>query len=204
MTADNIYPSPEKKSRFFYGYTVAGAALIIMLLSYGVRTSFGVFFKPMEAEFGWTRALISGTVTLSLIVQGLWGIYMGRINDRFGSRRVITLSTLLLALGLLLIATTCFSWQLYLFYGVLIGLGMGGFFVALMSTISRWFIKRRGLMTGIVMAGIGVGTLAIAPLSTWLISLYGWRTANVIIGLIVLFADWPPPGSSGAIPPRWG
>ncbi len=186
MAVNKVYPSPKKESRFFYGYTVVIAAFIAMLLAYGVRTSFGVFFKPMEAEFNWTRALISGSVTLSVIVQGLWGIYMGRVNDRVGSRWVITICSFFLGLGLLLISITNFSWQLYIFYGLLIGLGMGGVFVALLSTATRWFIKRRGLMTGIVMAGIGAGTLTTAPIADWLISLYGWRLSNVIVGGVVL------------------
>src|SRR4030042_2289884 len=108
MTVDKVYPSHKNKSRFFYGYTVVIAAFIAMLLAYGVRTSFGVFFKPMEAEFNWTRALISGAVTLSVIVQGLWGIYMGRVNDRIGSRWVITICSFFLGLGLLLISITTF------------------------------------------------------------------------------------------------
>ncbi len=130
--------------------------------------------------------LISGAVTLSVIIEGLWGIYMGRVNDRVGSRWVITLCSFFLGLGLLLTSITRFSWQLYIFYGILIGLGMGGVFVALVSTVSRWFIKRRGLMTGIVMAGIGAGTLTTAPIANLLISLYGWRLSLIIVGGVVL------------------
>ena len=75
--------------RFFYGYVVVLVALLIMLISYGTRTSFGVFFKPLLGDFDWNRASISGAVTLSLISQGLWGMVMGRLNDRAGPRVVI-------------------------------------------------------------------------------------------------------------------
>jgi MFS family permease len=182
---NNGLASPNR-SRFFYGYNIVILAFFLMVMAYGVRTSFGVFFKPIEAEMGWSRALISGAVTVSMIVQGLWGIYMGRINDKFGSRWVLTLCSFFLGLGLILVSLTTYSWQLYIFYGILAGLGMGGVFVALMSTVSRWFIKKRALMSGVVLAGIGVGTVTFAPVSNWLISLYGWRESNVIIGAAVM------------------
>jgi len=185
MTDENPLP-PGKNPGLFYGYNVVIAAFLIMLLTYGVRTSFGVFFKPMETEFEWSRALISGAVTLSMIVQGLWGIFMGRVNDKIGSRLVITVCCFFLGLGMLLIYFTRYSWHLYLFYGIIIGVGMGGVFVALVSTVTRWFIKKRGAMTGIVLAGIGAGTLIMAPVANWLISLYGWRMSNVILGSLVL------------------
>jgi MFS family permease len=184
--SNNLTLSANARSRLFYGYYVVLFAFIIMLLAYGVRTSFGVFFKPMQEEFSWTRAFTSGAVTVSMLVQGVWGIFMGRVNDRVGARLVITLCGLLLGAGLLLTAMTHYSWELYVFYGLIIGLGMGGVFVALMSTVTRWFYKNRGLMTGIVLAGIGFGTVMMAPVSNWLISLYGWRRTNVILGLAVL------------------
>ena len=99
MAINEVHPSAKRESRFFYGYIVVIAAFIAILLAYGVRTSFGVFFKPMEDEFNWSRALISGAVTLSVLVQGLWGIYMGRVNDKMGSRWVITLCSFFLGLG---------------------------------------------------------------------------------------------------------
>jgi MFS family permease len=176
----------NNEPRFFYGYIIVAASTLIILLTYGVRTSFGVFFKPMINEFDWTRALTSGAVTLSMVMQGLWGILMGRLNDRFGSRLVITLCCFISGLGLLLMSLTDYAWQLYLFYGMLIGVGMGGVFVALFSTVTRWFVKRRGVMTGIVAAGIGAGTLVIAPISNWLISTYDWRVSYLILGGVVM------------------
>jgi MFS family permease len=183
------HPVNQKtEPRIFYGYFVVLSAFLVMLLAYGVRTSFGVFFKPMSAEFEWSRALTSGAVTLSMLAQGVWGILMGRVNDRIGSRWVITLCCFFLGLGLLLLSLTRSPWQLYLFYGVLVGIGMGGVFVALVSTVARWFVRRRGTMTGVVLAGIGIGTLSIAPLANWLIAAFGWRKAYVIIGILVLVA----------------
>jgi MFS family permease len=171
---------------FFYGYVIVIAAFLIMLLAYGIRNVFGIFFKPMATEFEWSRALTSGAVTLSMLVQGLWGILMGRFNDRIGSRWVITLCCFLVGVGFMLLSITHYSWQLYLFYGIIAGIGMGGVFVALVSTVARWFDKQRGIMTGIVLAGIGTGTFIVAPVANWLISTYNWQTAAVVIGAAVL------------------
>ncbi len=77
-------------------------------------------------------------------------------------------------------------WQLYLVYGVIVGVGMSGSDVSLLSTVARWFVKKRGMMTGIVKAGAGVGILAIPPAANWLIANYNWRTAYIIIGLVTL------------------
>lgn len=186
MLNQEAHQPTNTEPRFFYGYIVVAASTLIILLTYGVRTSFGVFFKPMINEFEWTRALISGAVTLSMVMQGLWGILMGRLNDKFGSRLVITFCCFISGLGLLLMSITNSAWQLYLFYGVIIGIGMGGVFVALFSTVTRWFVKQRGVMTGIVAAGIGAGTLVVAPISNWLISTYDWRASNLILGGVVM------------------
>jgi MFS family permease len=75
-------------------------------------------------------------------------------------------------------------WQLYLFYGVLVGIGMSATFIPQLSLVARWFIKRRAMATGLVMAGDGVGIMIAPPLATWLISVYGWRTSYVVVGII--------------------
>ncbi|MFC1993096.1 MFS transporter [Chloroflexota bacterium] len=161
-------------------------AFIIMVAMYGVYFVFGVFFKPVLTEFGWTRTITSGAASLSTIIYGLLGIVMGGLTDRFGPRMVITFCGCLLGLGYLLMSQTSTIWQLYLFYGVIIGMGMSGGFTPLMATVSRWFDERRGMMTGIVQAGLGAGTLIGAPVANLLISTYDWRKAYIILGSTVL------------------
>ena len=133
----------KTKPRFFYGYTVVAAAFILQMVMFGPRSSFGIFFKPLISEFGWTRTLISGTFSISSIMQGLSGIIMGGLNDRLGPRMVMTLCGFLVGLGYLLMSQVYTTWQLYLFYVVIIGPGMGGLFVSLLSTIAKWFMERR-------------------------------------------------------------
>jgi len=173
-----------KKPGFFYGYVIVLVGFFTMLLMFGTFYSFGVFFKPLSTEFGWTRATTSGAYSLAMFLSGLLAVVMGRLTDRFGPRIVMTLCGFLLGLGFLLTSQVSAIWQLYLFYGVVIGVGMSGAFVPPLSTVARWFVKRRGIMTGFVVAGIGVGTLIIPPAATWLIESWGWSTAYIVIGAV--------------------
>lgn len=175
-----------KKQKIYYGYILATAALLLVILGYGSRLTIGVFFKPILNEFNWSRALTSGAVTLSMVGQGAGAIIMGRLNDKFGPRFVMTLCSCLLGAGYLLMAMIDSIWQFYLFYGVIVGLGMSGVFTSLLSTVARWFNKRRGLMAGIVSAGTGIGQLVAPPAANWLISVHDWRFSYIIIGGIVL------------------
>jgi len=157
-----------------------------MAATFGTYLAFGVFFKPVLTEFGWTRGLTSGAFSLSMVMQGLLGIVMGGLTDRLGPRTVLTLCGFFLGLGYLLVSQINAVWQLYLFYGVIIGIGMSGIVVPLLSTVARWFVRRRSMMAGIVMSGTGIGTLIGPPVANWLISAYAWRTSYMILGGAVL------------------
>lgn len=152
----------------------------------GAQYSFGIFFKPVLNEFGWTRAATSGAYSVNSILYGVFSVTAGRLCDRFGPRLVVTTSGFLIGLGYLLMSQTSAIWQVYLFYGVLVSIGMSGCWVPLLSTTAKWFIKRRGLASGIAVSGVGVGIIIMPPLANQLISSYGWRTSYIIIGLIVL------------------
>jgi len=176
----------NRKPKFFYGYVVVALAFLILMIMGGTMYTFGVFFKPLTDEFGWTRALTSGAFSLQMVLHGLFYIVTGRLNDRFGPRVVVSGCGLLLGVGYLLMSQISDIWHLYLFYGVIIAIGMSGSFVPLSSTVARWFVKRKGMMIGIAVAGIGIGTMIIPPIASWLISNYGWRTSYAVIGLTVL------------------
>jgi MFS family permease len=171
----------------FSGNSVVIASFIIFVVSIGVNTAFGVFFKPMLNDFGWTKAMTSGAFSLSWIMNGLLGIVMGRLNDRFGPRGVITFSGALMGSGYFLMSQISALWHLYLFYGVIVGVGMSGIWVPAMSTIARLFVDKRGIITAIVMVGGGIGALAAPPAANWLISQFDWRISYIIIGSLVFF-----------------
>jgi len=175
----------DRKPRFFYGNIVVIASFFILLAMWGVSYSFGVFFEPLLTEFGWTRAATSGAFSLSIFLSGVSAIGMGRLSDRIGPRRVLTIAGGLFGLGYLLMSQVNALWQIYLFYGIA-AIGLAGGYVPLTSTVSRWFVERRGRMTGVIVSGIAVGTMVMPLVTNHLISAYEWRTAYVIVGIIVL------------------
>jgi MFS family permease len=184
----NVNLPPEGGSRLFYGYFVVGASLLIMSIMWGGYYAFGVFFIPVLNEFGWTKAMTSGAFSLASMMNGLLTVAAGRFTDKFGSRMVMTVCGLFLGLGFMLMSQIDNVFHLYLFYGIFVGAGMSGSFIPLTSTVARWFLKRRGLMTGIVAAGTGIGALMGPPMASRLIPIYGWRMSYAILGGITLLA----------------
>ncbi|MCK9274849.1 MAG: MFS transporter [Syntrophales bacterium] len=169
-------------SKIFYGYIIVASASIILLVLWAVFYSFGVFLIPLIQEFGWSRASTAGAFSLCSIIMGFAGIAGGRVNDTYGPRVVMSISGLVLGFGYIMMGFVNSVWQLYLFYGIFVGVGMVGGFVPLMSTIARWFNKRRGLMTGVISAAIGIGAVTGPPLANKLIVGYGWRMSYFILG----------------------
>jgi MFS family permease len=170
---------------FYYGYIVVIAGFVITMVSVGTYYSIGVFFKPMLNDFGWSRAVTSGPISFSMITNGLLVILMGRITDKFGPRLVGIICAVLGGTGYLLMSQITAVWQLYLYYGLFIGAGTT-IFLPLLSTVARWFVKSRTVMTGIVVTGGGIGGLYMPLVMNWLISTYNWRTAFIIMGAAVL------------------
>ncbi len=132
--------------------------------------------------------MISGAFSLSMIMYGVMGIVVGGLTDRFGPRLVVTICGFLIGLGFLLMSQLSNIWQLYLFFGVIVGIGMSGVWVPLMSSIARWFVTRRSFMTGIAVAGLGISQLIAPPVISRLIAAYGWRVSCIILGSVILIA----------------
>ena len=130
--------------------------------------------------------MTSGAFTLASLIRGSLSIVTGKLSDKFGLRIVATACGLFLGFGFLLMSRISDIWQLYLFYGVIVATGMAGCWVPLIATVARWFVKRRGLMTGIVTSGIGLGTAIIPLVATRLISTYDWRMSYLILGGTIL------------------
>jgi len=125
------------------------------------------------------------------LIMGAVGILAGRLNDKIGPRVLIAASAISLVFGCLLMSRLQASWQIYVLYGVLMGVGFSAHDVVTLSTVARWFVKRRGMMSGIVKAGTGCGQLVLPLIATVLIAAYGWRNSYLIIGAIVLLTVIP-------------
>lgn len=172
----------------FYGYVLAVAGIVIQLMVWGTYYSFGVFFKPMSHELGWTRAMTSGGYALAYLVYGGLSVVAGRVSDRLGPKVVLIASGFFLGLGYLLMSHASALWHLYLFYGVFAGIGLGCADTPVLSTIARWFVKSRGTLTGIAKAGAGVGMFILPLLAGWVTDNYSWRPAFTVFGSLSMTA----------------
>jgi len=172
-----------KKPALFYGYIIVAGCFAIQATGIGTHIAFGVFFKPLLADFGWPRAALAGAHSLAFMLMGLLGIFVGRLNDRLGPRVVMTVTAVFFGLGLSLMSTADSLWQVYLFYGVVVGIGLSPVDVIALSTTARWFVRRRSMMSGIVKVGTGTGQLVIPLAASLLITTYGWRSSYVVIAL---------------------
>lgn len=177
-----------KQGPIFYGYIIIVAGFLIQAVVWGISNSFGVFFDPLIKEFGWSRATISGAASLGFLVHGSSSILLGNLNDRFGPRIIMSACGLFFGLGLLLMGTLNSVWQIYLFYGLIASVGLGGIDVIPLSTVSRWFQKKRGMMSGLIKVGTGVGMLIMPFFINWLLKNYGWRNAFVVLAFIAVIS----------------
>ena len=185
MTTQTPHQANQAARKLYYGHIVVGAAFTIMCVAFGLYIVYGVFFNPLRDEFGWTRAMISGAYSVSSLFSGVLGIVMGILTDKFGPRLVVMSSGVLLGLGYFLMSRLNSEWQLYLFFGVIIGIGMSGLWIPLLSTVARWFDRSRSLMTGITISGLTVGQIIGPPVISRLIDKYDWRDTYAMLAVTV-------------------
>ena len=185
-------PVIKTRQSLYYGWILLAAVVFVVLAGSGIRAVFGVFIKPIEAEFGWTRQQLSGAAALSLFVLGAVGPAVGWLADIWGPRRVMLLSAATLGVGTVLASFVAHLWQLYASAGVLMAMGAGGLSMATISTIAaRWFVARRGLILGILGGAMSAGQMLVVPLSMIIIHLYGWRSSFLWLGIGVLLVALP-------------
>ncbi len=174
------------RGKYYYGYNILAASFIMQGICYGAMFTYGVFFKEFQTEFGWSRAMISGASSLSFLIAGAFGIPAGRLNDKIGPKALSVVVSILFGLGYLLLSRLQTPWQLYLVYGLPVALGFGAFDVITLSTVSRWFVRSRGMMSGLVKVGTGSGQALMPLFAAALIAAYGWRSAYIILGVVII------------------
>ncbi|BCB90400.1 hypothetical protein Psuf_077130 [Phytohabitans suffuscus] len=163
-------------------WLVAGVAFVALVGAAGFRATPAVMLHPLHEEFGWPLATISASVSVNLVLFGLTAPFAAALMEKFGMRRVVAAALALVALGSGLTVLMNASWQLVLCWGVLVGLGTGSMALAFVATVTgRWFVKRRGLVTGVLTAGGAAGQLVFLPLLAAVIEANGWRTAALIV-----------------------
>jgi len=172
------------KDKLFYGWMVVLAFFIIGTTLWGVHYSFGVFFKSIEGEFNLTRTATSAIASTSMVLGGMFSFLGGLALDRYGPRIVVLLMGLFTGLSLLLTSQTSSLWQLFITYSLLLAMGTHATYTVSMSTLSRWFDKKRAMALGIAGSASGLGMVVMAPFATYLIFTFSWRRAYIVMGLI--------------------
>jgi len=194
--------SRRRPTRFSYGWVIVAASLVLLVGSFGVQLSFGVFLKPLIAEFGWTRAGASGAMSLAMGVSGLIGVLMGRLTDRFDVRAAIATAMVLGTACYILLATMDSLWQFYLYFGLGGGICIGSTYTPVSAIVSKWFQQRRALALGIALLGISVGQMVFSPVAARLIEDSGWRTTYVVLGIVIFVCGLPALLVLGRKPPE--
>lgn len=174
-----------------YGWRMVIMSACITAIQALAMYTFGVFLKPLTAEFNWERGALSGALSVSILLFGLFSILSGRLSDKYGPRILVTVGGLLVGIGFLLMSRISSLWQVYLIWGLFMGIGSSCCFVPIASTIPRWFTKKRGIAIGITGAGVGLGGIISPLLAQWLISTYHWRQSYLILGLITFIVVIP-------------
>ncbi len=166
---------------------IFAACFTIQAVGIGSYVAYGVFFNALMSEFQWSRATIAGASSLAFFMMGFVGILIGRLNDRYGPRLLMSVTSLFFGAGLILMSQIESVLQLYIYFGVLFGIGLSSLDVIALTTIARWFALRRGAMTGLVKVGTGAGQFTIPLIAGFLIGVVGWRHTYLIIGLVASF-----------------
>ncbi len=206
---------------------MAAVAFLALVAAAGFRAAPSALIQPLQAEFGWSTSEISVSVTVNLLLYGLTAPFAAALIQRFGLRRVTTVALTLVSAGTGLSALSTAPWMLIATWGMLIGLGTGSLALVFAASIAdTWFLKRRGLVVGVLSAGSATGQLIFLPLVTSIVESSGWRWATLVVAAAALAmvpvvagllrdrpeqlgvtpygapADWQPPQRSPGNPAR--
>lgn len=167
-----------------YGWVIVAAGALITCVAMGSMFALPVYLQPMADETGWTRAGISGAMTVGFIVMGVAGFVWGTLTDRIGARPVVLIAAVMLGLGLFIASRASDLLVFQFAYGGLVGASGGAFFAPLMATTVAWFEKNRSLAVSLVSLGGGIAPMVMTPLATVLIEMQGWRNAMMLTAIV--------------------
>ncbi|RYE33477.1 MAG: MFS transporter [Hyphomicrobiales bacterium] len=178
------------RHRINYAWVVAGVTFLTMLVTAGAVGAPGVLIGPLQNEFGWSTSDISSAFAIRLVLFGLLGPFAAAFMNRFGVRRVAAVALSLIGAGILGSLWMTTLWQLFLLWGVVVGMGTGLTAMVLGATVAtRWFSARRGLVIGLLTASTATGQLVFLPLLASLTQALGWRSAlGLVLAMLLLAA----------------
>jgi MFS transporter, OFA family, oxalate/formate antiporter len=171
-------------ARVFYGWFVVLGAFAVTFVGFGSAYTFSAFLHSLQTDFTASRGSVSLVFSLAGFLYFALGIISGPLADRWGARLLSTLGMVFIGVGLCAASLARTLGQVYVAYGLGVGLGVGCSYVPALGAVQRWFVKRRGFASGLAVSGIGVGTLVMPPLASFCIGALGWRHAYLVLGLI--------------------
>ncbi len=174
-----------------YGWVVVFAGMVMTCIGIGAMVSLAVFLLPMAEQTGWSRSGISSVATINFLCMGLGSIVWGMLSDRIGARRVVLLGGCLLGIGLIAASRATTLLELQLSFGILVGAAAGSFYAPMISVATGWLEHRRNLAAALVSAGMGMGSMTVAPFAGWLLGSYDWRTTMLIVGVAAVSLVMP-------------
>ncbi|MEU5154751.1 MFS transporter [Glycomyces sp. NPDC021274] len=179
-------PAPAT-ARIHRAWWVAAVAFTALVGAAAFRATPSVFIEPLHREFGWSHGTISAAISVNILLYGLFSPFASALQERYGIRRVVAIALTLIAAGSGLTVFMTASWQLVMAWGFIVGIGTGSMAMAFVATITnRWFIARRGLVSGILTAGSAAGQLVFLPLVGLLVEGPGWRAASLLVAATAL------------------
>ncbi|HKJ00409.1 MAG TPA: MFS transporter [bacterium] len=189
----NYWVAKRLGRHFYYGWAVAGVALVANLSAFSFNALFGLFITPLQATFGWDRADIARAIPIGTTMGATIAPGLGFLIDRIGTRKLMVGFGLGAGVCLVSLSTVRQVWQFDLVMSLLYPLAWIGVGQMIGSiNVSRWFVRRRGRAMGIVMMGASLGAVLLIPVCTFVIQHSGWRLAYVVLGgLAVLFISVP-------------
>ncbi|WP_197382038.1 MFS transporter [Mycolicibacterium mengxianglii] len=184
-----------------WAWVVAAVSFVAILGAAGFRSVPGVMMNPLHDEFGWSHGVVGLAMAVNMTLFGLTAPFAAALMDRFGIRPVLTGALGMIAAGSALSVTMTASWQLVLFWGVLVGAGTGAISMGFVATIAtRWFEAQRGLVTGVLTAAGATGQLIFLPAVAAVTTQHGWRWASLLVAtgalvvippVVLLMRNWP-------------
>ena len=176
----------NKPHRFYYGWVIVAVSFLTLFIALSARFSFGVFYVAILDEYGWGRGETAAAFSIAMLVHALFSPVSGYLVDRFSPRRLFPLGATFLIIGLVAAHHIKYIWHLYLFFGVIIAIGINSIgFGPHAAIVSRWFIRKRGFATGLTMSGVGLGNMVLVPLTGLMIDAFGWRNAFLALAAII-------------------
>jgi MFS family permease len=186
LEARRVTPGAGRR-RLHPAWSVAAVTFLALVGAAAFRAVPGVLIDPLHAEFGWSVGTISSAIAINMALFGLTAPFAAALMERFGVRQVVAVALVVVAAGSGLTVFMTASWQLVACWGVLVGLGTGSMALSLVATVTgRWFVSRRGLVSGILTAGSATGQLVFLPVVAVISERWGWRPASLGVAAAAL------------------